>query len=132
MWPGVPLAAPSANTSGRPSPTTADHVMSDLQGVIPLVIDGGSCQVGVESTVLDGLRQPPAVLRPGGVTAEELEVYPGLEQLGVSESEGGGGVGAWCAVWLCKAAFFLAWASSCCVVPNLWNVIRHWVGNNPQ
>lgn len=52
----VPLAAPSANTSGRPSPTTAMHVYDDLNGRIPLIIDGGPCQSGVESTVLDGLR----------------------------------------------------------------------------
>ena len=54
---GVPLAAPSANTSGRPSPTLAEHVYDDLKGRIPLIIDGGPCQSGVESTVLDGLRQ---------------------------------------------------------------------------
>lgn len=70
---GFPLAAPSANLSGSPSPTTAQHVMNDMNGRIPLIIDGGECQCGVESTVLcfptaDRVR----ILRPGGVTAEML------------------------------------------------------------
>ncbi|MEW5306626.1 MAG: hypothetical protein WDW36_009080 [Sanguina aurantia] len=80
---GFPLAAPSANSSGRPSPTLATHVMEDLCGRIPLVLDGGPCGCGVESTVLDGLRRPPVLLRPGGVTAERLSRVPGLEQLQV-------------------------------------------------
>ncbi|GBF98575.1 translation factor [Raphidocelis subcapitata] len=78
---GVPLAAPSANSSGRPSPTRAEHVVADLAGRVPLVIDGGACGCGVESTVLDGLRSPPAVLRPGGVPVEALAALPGLERL---------------------------------------------------
>ncbi|KAJ3338676.1 hypothetical protein HDU91_001145 [Kappamyces sp. JEL0680] len=72
---GFPLAAPSANTSGRPSPTRAIHVYDDLKGRIPLVLDGGSCDSGVESTVLDALRSPPCILRPGGVTFEMLAPY---------------------------------------------------------
>ncbi|KXZ42995.1 hypothetical protein GPECTOR_108g190 [Gonium pectorale] len=80
---GFPLAAPSANSSGRPSPTLARHVLSDLDGRIPLVLDGGPCTCGLESTVLDGLRSPPAILRPGGVTAERLASYPGLSGLQV-------------------------------------------------
>ncbi|MEW5316566.1 MAG: hypothetical protein WDW38_007933 [Sanguina aurantia] len=80
---GFPLAAPSANSSGRPSPTLASHVMEDLCGRIPLVLDGGPCGCGVESTVLDGLRRPPVLLRPGGVTAERLSKVPGLEHLQV-------------------------------------------------
>lgn len=69
----IPIAAPSANRSSRPSPTTACHVLEDLAGRIDAVIDGGSCAIGVESTVLDltGLR--PVILRPGGVSREELE-----------------------------------------------------------
>ncbi|KNC53085.1 Sua5/YciO/YrdC/YwlC family protein [Thecamonas trahens ATCC 50062] len=69
---GVPLAAPSANLSGRPSPTTAGHVLTDLGGRIPWVVDGGSCDFGLESTVVDPLREPPMVLRPGAVTLEQL------------------------------------------------------------
>jgi L-threonylcarbamoyladenylate synthase len=69
---GFPLAAPSANTSGRPSPTLAEHVYNDLNGRIPLILDGGPCNSGVESTVLDGLRRVPAILRPGGITVETL------------------------------------------------------------
>lgn len=69
----IPLAAPSANLSGRPSPTTAEHVLEDLAGRIAAVLDGGACSVGVESTVLSLLSSPPALLRPGGVTLEMLE-----------------------------------------------------------
>ncbi|KAI9250054.1 DHBP synthase RibB-like alpha/beta domain-containing protein [Sporodiniella umbellata] len=77
---GFPLAAPSANSSGKPSPTLASHVYHDLKGRIPFILDGGACDVGVESTVLDGLRTPPAILRPGGLTLEALEeVMPNLQ-----------------------------------------------------
>ncbi|KAJ3947926.1 uncharacterized protein N0V96_002164 [Colletotrichum fioriniae] len=76
---GVPLAAPSANASTKPSPTTAQHVFHDLEGRIELILDGGACQVGVESTVVDGLCDPPVVLRPGGVGMEELRACPGWE-----------------------------------------------------
>lgn len=70
---GVPVAAPSANRSGKPSPTLAQHVMDDMDGRIPLILDGGPCQVGVESTVLDLTCDPPCILRPGGITREMLE-----------------------------------------------------------
>lgn len=69
---GVPLAAPSANKSGRPSPTAADHVLEDLGGSIPLVLDGGETGLGLESTVLDMTADPPVLLRPGGVTLEQI------------------------------------------------------------
>ncbi|HHY59512.1 MAG TPA: threonylcarbamoyl-AMP synthase [Clostridia bacterium] len=69
----VPVAAPSANLSGRPSPTTGLHVLKDLAGKVDLVLDAGECQVGVESTVLDLTTNPPMILRPGGITKEELE-----------------------------------------------------------
>ena len=68
----LPVAAPSANSSGRPSPTTAAHVLEDMDGKIPLIIDGGMCDVGVESTVLDLCHGDPVVLRPGGVTREMI------------------------------------------------------------
>jgi L-threonylcarbamoyladenylate synthase len=80
---GFPLAAPSANSSGKPSPTLASHVFHDLQGRIPLILDGGSCDIGVESTVLDGLRKPPAILRPGGLTYEDIKAVKGMENLQV-------------------------------------------------
>ena len=70
---GVPVAAPSANLSGRPSPTTHRHVVEDLYGRIEYIIDGGPCQVGVESTVLDVTTDIPIILRPGGITLEMLE-----------------------------------------------------------
>jgi L-threonylcarbamoyladenylate synthase len=68
----TPIAAPSANTSGRPSPTSAEHVIADLDGRIDAVLDGGKSRIGVESTVLDLTSKTPTILRPGGVTAEEL------------------------------------------------------------
>lgn len=77
---GVPLAAPSANTSGKPSPTEAAHVLSDLRGRIEAILDGGPCEVGVESTVVDLSGPVPVLLRPGGVTLEDLErVLPQVE-----------------------------------------------------
>ena len=69
---GVPLAAPSANTSGRPSTTTAAHVMHDMDGKIAAVLDGGACGVGVESTVITLALERPRLLRPGGITLEQL------------------------------------------------------------
>ena len=70
---GEPLAAPSANRSGKPSPTEASHVEEDLGGLIPLILDGGQTGVGVESTVLDMTVHPPVILRPGGATQEMIE-----------------------------------------------------------
>ena len=69
---GVPLAAPSANLSGKPSTTTAQHVYHDHAGKIPLIVDGGPCKVGVESTIVDLTEQPPRLLRPGGITPAQL------------------------------------------------------------
>lgn len=74
---GGPLAAPSANLSGRVSPTQAAHVMEGLAGRLAAVVDGGACRVGVESTIL-GLLGAPELLRPGGIAAEELEAVLGL------------------------------------------------------
>lgn len=76
-----PLAAPSANRSGKPSPTKASHVFEDLQGIIPCILDGGMTGIGVESTVLDVTLAQPVILRPGGVTKEMLEevIGPVLE-----------------------------------------------------
>ncbi len=70
---GVPIAAPSANRFGHTSPTTAKHVLHDLDGRIEIILDGGSAAIGVESTVLDLSTTPPRILRPGGVTREMLE-----------------------------------------------------------
>ena len=69
---GVPVAAPSGNTSGRPSPTTAEHMLEDMDGKIDAIVDGGACSVGVESTIIDLTVTPPRLLRPGGVTLEQL------------------------------------------------------------
>lgn len=74
---GKPVAAPSANRSGRPSPTKAIHVLEDLQGLIPFIIDGGETGVGIESTVLDITTTPPVILRPGGITFEMLKEVVG-------------------------------------------------------
>ena len=73
----LPLAAPSANLSGKPSPTVAKHVITDLNGRISAIIDGGSTGVGLESTVLDCTADIPVILRPGGVTKEQLEALIG-------------------------------------------------------
>ncbi len=80
---GVPIAAPSANRSGRPSPTTAEHVLADMDGRIPLILDGGPCRYGVESTVLS-LVGEPTILRPGAVTREMLEAVIGPVRLAPS------------------------------------------------
>ncbi|MCH2198914.1 MAG: threonylcarbamoyl-AMP synthase [Flavobacteriales bacterium] len=72
---GCPLAAPSANLSGKPSPTTADHVLEDLNGRIAGVIDGGPTYIGLESTVLDLAHGEPAILRHGGISAEQLKAH---------------------------------------------------------
>ena len=69
---GVPLAAPSANVSGKPSTTTASHVYHDHAGKIPMIVDGGACRVGVESTIVDLTEDRPRLLRPGGITPEQL------------------------------------------------------------
>lgn len=69
---GVPVAAPSANTSGRPSPTTADHVYQDMNGKIEMIVDGGPVGIGLESTIVDVSGEVPVMLRPGAVTIEML------------------------------------------------------------
>ncbi len=74
---GVPIAAPSANRFGLTSPTTAKHVLRDLDGRIDAVVDGGECAVGVESTVLDPSLDPPVIYRPGGLSREQIESVVG-------------------------------------------------------
>ncbi len=74
---GVPVAAPSANLSGSPSTTRAEHVIADLSGKVDYIIDGGACQVGLESTVLDLTGEVPQILRPGGVGIEALQAVLG-------------------------------------------------------
>lgn len=85
---GVPLAAPSANASSRPSPTTAAHVLHDLDGRIDVILDGGACEVGVESTVVDGLSHPPVILRPGGVSIDMLRRCAGWEDVRIGYTDG--------------------------------------------
>lgn len=76
---GVPIAAPSANLSGKPSPTLAEDVIKDMDGRIDAIIDGGGCEVGLESTIVDVSGDTPVLLRPGGITFEELKaVLPGI------------------------------------------------------
>lgn len=82
-----PVAAPSANRSGKPSPTKAVHVEEDLQGRIPLILDGGATGLGIESTVLDVTVTPPVILRPGGVTKEMLEQVIGKVILPTKEQQ---------------------------------------------
>jgi L-threonylcarbamoyladenylate synthase len=90
---GVPVAAPSANLFTRPSPTSAAHVVDDLSGRVDIILDGGPCPIGLESTVLDLTGPAPAILRPGGTTAEALRecladlILPG-ESAGARTSPG--------------------------------------------
>ncbi|MFD2655748.1 L-threonylcarbamoyladenylate synthase [Gracilibacillus thailandensis] len=77
----LPLAAPSANLSGKPSPTTAEHVYQDLYGRIAGIIDGGATGVGLESTVVDATGDIPVILRPGGVTKQQIEQVAGQVEL---------------------------------------------------
>ena len=74
---GVPIAAPSGNLSGRPSPTRAAHMLEDMDGRIPLILDGGDCSVGVESTVLSVTGDEPVIFRPGGITREDIAKVAG-------------------------------------------------------
>jgi len=76
----TPIAAPSANLFGRPSPTTAQHVLEDLEGKIDLVIDGGRATIGIESTIVDLTQEPFCILRPGGIGIEKLRrIIPGIQ-----------------------------------------------------
>lgn len=90
---GVPIAAPSANTSGRPSPTRYEHVWEDLRGKIPFIIDGGEVGIGIESTIIDLSEEVPVILRPGYISKEMLEevvgevrIDPTLMKDGTNES----------------------------------------------
>lgn len=78
---GVPVAAPSANRSGRPSPTTAEHVREDLWGRIDMIIDGGAVGIGVESTIIDVTEEIPVILRPGHITKEMIQAVTGKVQM---------------------------------------------------
>ncbi|HII15137.1 MAG TPA: threonylcarbamoyl-AMP synthase [Nanoarchaeota archaeon] len=80
---GTPIAAPSANLSGRPSPTDASHVIEDLLGRVDVIIDSGKAYIGVESTVIDLTVEPPLILRPGGLPLEEIEKF--LKNVGKEE-----------------------------------------------
>lgn len=92
---GCPIAAPSANLSGKPSPTTAEHTLDDMDGRIDAIIFGSDCQVGIESTVVDMRKDEPVILRPGRITAEDLSnaiggmvlIHPSLKQKDMSQSD---------------------------------------------
>jgi L-threonylcarbamoyladenylate synthase len=84
---GTPIAAPSANASGTPSPTTAAHVLDDLRGRIDLVLDGGATNIGIESTVLDMTGDPPVILRPGWITHEMLSQVIGPVENAASDEQ---------------------------------------------
>ena len=82
-----PVAAPSANRSNRTSPTTADHVRSELGDSVDLILDGGPCQVGIESTVLDLTTSKPTILRPGAVTRGQIEALIGQVDLAIGQAD---------------------------------------------
>lgn len=77
----LPIAAPSANISGKPSPTLAEHVYKDMEGKIPLILDGGPTSIGIESTVIDMTSEPPVILRPGKVEKKQIEEVIGPVRL---------------------------------------------------
>jgi L-threonylcarbamoyladenylate synthase len=83
----VPLAAPSANRSGKPSPTHASHVVHDMENRIAGLIDGGACEIGLESTVIDMTSTIPIILRPGGISKEQIECVIGKVDVSDSTSE---------------------------------------------
>jgi L-threonylcarbamoyladenylate synthase len=80
----VPIAAPSANVSTKPSTTTAEHVLHDLDGRIEVILDGGSCEFGVESTIVDGLCDPPVILRPGGISINSIRECSGWKNVKIA------------------------------------------------
>jgi len=86
---GVYIAAPSANLSGRPSPTRANHVFEDMNGRIPMIIDGGACDIGLESSIIDLSTGVPTVLRPGYITPEDLEKVLNRVSMDSSLTQGG-------------------------------------------
>ncbi|MGC8969228.1 MAG: L-threonylcarbamoyladenylate synthase [Conexivisphaera sp.] len=85
---GTPIAAPSANLSGRPSPTSAEHVISDLWGLVDVIVDSGETLYGIESTIIDVTRDPPVLLRPGAVAVEDVEGVLGTRVEVPEESRG--------------------------------------------
>ncbi|MCS7170315.1 MAG: L-threonylcarbamoyladenylate synthase, partial [Candidatus Kapabacteria bacterium] len=122
---GEPIAAPSANRSGRPSPTTAEHVLQDLQGKIAAVVDGGPCEVGLESTVLHLLTDPPMILRPGVVTAEELSAVLG-SPVGYWHSQETGPVPS-------PGVKYRHYAPQAAVVlVASWEAVRQWMANHTE
>ncbi|MBC1470436.1 L-threonylcarbamoyladenylate synthase [Listeria seeligeri] len=84
---GIPVAAPSANRSGKPSPTSASHVIEDLDGKVAGIIDGGATGVGLESTVIDCSTEIPVILRPGGITKEQMEQVIGSVELANNDTK---------------------------------------------
>ncbi len=132
---GVPVAAPSANRSGRPSPTTAAHVREDLQGRIPMIVDGGACQVGVESTVLDVTVDPPMILRPGGVTREMLEDVIGpvaVDPALTGESSRPRAPGMKYAHYAPRAPLTLYAGDAAGILPRILADARHWIGKGSK
>ncbi|MHC1693723.1 MAG: L-threonylcarbamoyladenylate synthase [Eubacteriales bacterium] len=83
---GLPIAAPSANTSGKPSPTSARHVLEDMDGLIDAVIADGDCEIGLESSIVSLLEDKPVLLRPGAVTLEQLKDIFGVDGVSADES----------------------------------------------
>lgn len=132
---GVPVAAPSANLSGRPSPTTSRHVLDDLAGRIDAVLDGGPCKVGVESTVLDLRDGRPRLLRPGGITAEavsdalgrECEVAPWEPQDGAPPSPG-----LKYSHYAPKAPLYLLTGEPAAVLARLQALLEHYRGRGQK
>ncbi|KRM93624.1 Sua5 YciO YrdC YwlC family protein [Lentilactobacillus senioris DSM 24302 = JCM 17472] len=127
---GVPMVGPSANTSGKPSPTTAEHVLHDLSGKIAAVVDDGPTRVGVESTVLDMSVETPTILRPGGVSKDEIEavlahpINDEQHHVGIKEVPKAPGM---------KYKHYAPNAQVYIVdQPNDWPAVVRWINHHPQ
>lgn len=127
---GVPMVGPSANTSGKPSPTTAEHVLHDLSGKIAAVVDDGPTRVGVESTVLDMSVETPTILRPGGVSKDEIEavlahpINDEQHHVGIKEVPKAPGM---------KYKHYAPNAQVYIVdQPNDWPAVARWINHHPQ
>lgn len=126
---GVPIVGPSANSSGKPSPTTAQHVFHDMEGKIAGILDDGPTKVGVESTIVDLSTSQPAILRPGGILPQQIEAVLGLSvdasqhKVGADETPKAPGM---------KYKHYAPSAQVLIVRPNEWQSALEWAENQPE
>ena len=126
---GVPIVGPSANSSGKPSPTTAQHVFHDMEGKIAGIVDDGPTKVGVESTIIDLSTSKPAVLRPGGITPQQIEAVIGCSvdasqhKVGAKETPKAPGM---------KYKHYAPAAQVLIVAPNYWQQALDWASKQGE